>query len=484
MEMLSLNGADTVKLTVSSAQKTVKEAPGETSLCGDGQVDPDFEDCDGDFTNAQDCPYGVRECQLCAFGCVHVDGFARFCGDENVDEDDGERCDDGNDDNADGCTNECRRARPKFCVDVCDRETTFSQTGLRHHRTLREERPASGDGYGLAVAISGDWAAIGTRQTEIEADPFIESGTVTLLQRDARDHWAPVQVLRYPPALAEEGFPSGFGEAIDMDGEVVVVGVRYGHFDTGDGRALVFEPNDQGVWVAQVLENPDRAFNAPVGLMTDFGVSVSISGDWLAIGATGTENNIINDRDGAGAVYLYQRQDDGWRYRQKVMAPDANVNDFFGAAIELDAGRLLVGAPGMIDADDELNSFAAGRAYLFALQEDGRWVFWQGFQETPMRSGAYFGSTVALDGRHAIMTAPGAFAVASELWTTHSDDDGRWTDVVRFEAPDDPFMNATFGYAITIEGDQAVIGSRALPWTSAQRITIAGWMEIGRTKDA
>jgi hypothetical protein len=67
------------------------------------------------------------------------------------------------------------------------------------------------------------------------------------------------------------------------------------------------------------------------------GQSVALSGETLAAGAPGE-----NARQ--GAVYLWQKEPDGWREQTRLVAADGRADDEFGFAVALDGDLLVVGA--------------------------------------------------------------------------------------------------------------------------------------------
>jgi len=86
--------------------------------CGDG-VKQDEEFCD--WSTSGSSLYDSDPAKSCSYDCKSVGGF---CGDDIPQTEDGEQCDDGNDENLDGCSNqcryigiECREAIPSWDVD-------------------------------------------------------------------------------------------------------------------------------------------------------------------------------------------------------------------------------------------------------------------------------------------------------------------------------------------------------------------------------
>ena len=77
--------------------------------CGDG-IQQAAEQCDAGADPDLTCAYGARACTVCDNACQRVAGTVRYCGDEIVQADDGEACDDGNEIDDDACSNDCRIA--------------------------------------------------------------------------------------------------------------------------------------------------------------------------------------------------------------------------------------------------------------------------------------------------------------------------------------------------------------------------------------
>gem|GEM_PF-1751644 len=129
-----------------------------------------------------------------------------------------------------------------------------------------------------------------------------------------------------------------------------------------------------------------------------FGWSVAISGDVIAVGANKDGDSAGGDSD-AGSVYVFVKPGTGWTntstYAAKLTASDRAPYDEFGSAVAIDGKTIIVGTPG-----DESDT---GAAYVFEMPVGG----WAGnLTETAKltASGSYahpgdeFGCSVAIDG--------------------------------------------------------------------------------------
>ena len=116
--------------------------------------------------------------------------------------------------------------------------------------------------------------------------------------------------------------------------------------------------------------------------------SVSISGNLLAVGATGEDSNQVtimndssasgnNDTSNSGAVYIFERTGTSWAQVAYIKAPNPDVDDYFGRSVSLDNKTLLVTSRddsnqttitnGTTASSDNSNT-DSGAAYVFVLQ--------------------------------------------------------------------------------------------------------------------
>ena len=116
--------------------------------------------------------------------------------------------------------------------------------------------------------------------------------------------------------------------------------------------------------------------------------SISISGNLMAVGATGEDSNQVtitngstassnNDTSNSGAVYIFERTGTSWAQVAYIKAPNPDVDDYFGRSVSLDNKTLLVTSRddsnqttitnGTTASSDNSNT-DSGAAYVFVLQ--------------------------------------------------------------------------------------------------------------------
>lgn len=125
-----------------------------------------------------------------------------------------------------------------------------------------------------------------------------------------------------------------------------------------------------------------------------FGTSVSVSSDYLVVGANGddtlSDSNFLNRM---GAVYIFSKNKNGqFIKRQKITLPERKINDNFGDKVFIYKNQLLVSAPGRTN---EKNN-AIGAVYLYNLTDYGKWVMSQRFIP-PEKSLEWYGENIYIN---------------------------------------------------------------------------------------
>ncbi len=239
---------------------------------------------------------------------------------------------------------------------------------------------SEGDHFGSSIAVSGDYTIIGSPYDD---DGGYCSGSVYVFKNESGT-WSEQAKLTASDGAAYDYF----GSSVSIDGDYAIVGA-YGNDDGGEssGAVYVFK-QEGGIWTEQAKLTADDA--SPYAY---FGYSVSISADYVVIGAYG-DNNV-------GAAYVFKREGDAWIEEAKLTAGDAAPEDYFGYCVSIDGQSIIIGAYGKDDAGEK-----SGAAYIFSF--DG--IVWN--EETKLTADDaaaydYFGFSVAISGNHAIIGAYG-----------------------------------------------------------------------------
>jgi hypothetical protein len=206
------------------------------------------------------------------------------------------------------------------------------------------------------------------------------------------------------------------------------------------------------------------------------------------------------DATGTTSIELTARDEDGLegttafaltiapafeRGHTKLTATPADAGDYFGNALAADGTRLLVGARG----SDEFAP-SAGAVFAFELLA-GEWLPVQSLGAEDAATGASFGHAVAIDGDRAIVGAPDADHGGQPTGAAYVFErvGGAWTQVVRVTASD-AAPGAYFGWSVGLHGDRAVVGAMADDEAGADAGAVYvfrkdgdTWAEIGKIID-
>lgn len=291
------------------------------------------------------------------------------------------------------------------------------------------------DSYGITVAADGDDAFIGA-PLDNEGLVFTP-GLVDVYRRDTAG-WSLHQTLA--PNDGSSG--DEFGRAIAADGDVVVIGAPAKN--QRRGAAYVYRKS-AGTWALEAtLLAADPQADA------SFGSAAAIDGDTVVIGAPG-----YNQR--RGAVYVFGRTGGAWSQRSRLAPTPNATNDDFGVAVQLEGGKLLVGAPGSDTQGPPANN--VGAAFFFEPAGD-TWHQTQRLVRPVETANQAFGVSLALSGDRAVVGAPyanvsGVSSAGAAL--TYRRNGSVWSLDTELRALT-PGASEYFGYSVALVRERLVVG--------------------------
>jgi hypothetical protein len=238
-----------------------------------------------------------------------------------------------------------------------------------------------------------------------------------------------------------------FGASISVDNDRAIVGAPGAdRMENGAGTAMIFERNDEGEWRHVALLAPET-----VQWNSNFGTSVSISGDVAIVGAVfGQTNNEVT-----GAAYIFNRQDENtWEQTDQLRPSNLNYDDRYGSSVAISGNTAVVGSPN----DDEKGE-DAGAAYIFEKQDDGTW------QETtklaPAGRDANFGTSVAISDNK-IAVGADWYLTEGTAFVFQKRADGTWEESTMLDPDNKSFPssnNDRFGRSIALSGNRLLVGA-------------------------
>ncbi|PYQ57767.1 MAG: hypothetical protein DMF53_21815 [Acidobacteria bacterium] len=257
--------------------------------------------------------------------------------------------------------------------------------------------------------------------------------------------------------LPQGGAQLGWSMAIDPKGPWLAVGAHLADADNArkDSGSVALYLNPQ-LGAQPTRPTPPELVPADLQAGDQFGASVSISGDWLAVGAPMGDGRV---RD-SGVVYLFYHGET-WDLKAKLEAADAAKGDQFGFSVSLNGHVLVVGAPG-----ESARGSSAGAAYVFEMPGNV-WTQTAKLLANANDSQPFdeFGSSVATDGDEIVVGAPFA-----DDRTVHKNfgaayvfqrNANGWSLADKGKLTADAFRpdNMQVGAAVAIRGGRIVVGA-------------------------
>ena len=243
------------------------------------------------------------------------------------------------------------------------------------------------DQFGFSVAVSGDTAIVGARYEEGCVCSLGQAGAAYVFRRDegGADNWGEVKKL----TGSDTGAFDRFGWSVAVSGDTILVGAR------DQSTSYVFQRNQGGTdnW-----GETKKLLASDGGILDFFGTSVGLSGDAAVVGAR-------NEGSATGAAYVFQRDlggTDNWGETKKLIASDAEANDFFGVSVSVSDDVAVVGAFGV-----DSGSGSEGAAYEFRRDQGGadNWGEVKKLTATDAGAGDNLGISVAVSGGIAVSGA-------------------------------------------------------------------------------
>ena len=256
-------------------------------------------------------------------------------------------------------------------------------------------------------------------------------------------------VTHAPTPTAKLADPDGtpgtvFGWSVSASADAIAVGApAWGETVNAPGAVYVF--------TAPFLpsEGDVAELTSPGEDEGNFGWSVSLTSDTIAIGAPGLTR-------GTGAAYIFARPDEGWESTSKaakLTSPRGEADKFFGNSVSVGSETVAVGA---------IRENEPGSLYLFEKPGRGAWQSTSDAIEltaTDTENSSYFGWSVAFSDDVLVVGMPQqAGAGAAYLYSRPPDGWASVSDPIKLTAPGG-CTGHMFGASVAIDGDTVVVGA-------------------------
>jgi hypothetical protein len=396
--------------------------------------------------------------------------------------------------------------------------------GLEHGYTVHTRPAHAGGPLALVLAIRGglvpvlsadgrDVRFVGTSRCELLTYTGLAVVDAEGRSLAARWHasagklrlWVDDEHARYPltidPIAQQAYLKASNTEAGDqfgvsaVSGDTVVVGApaedsnatgvngdQSDNSAADSGAAYVFVRNGT-TWSQQAYL---KASNTEAG--DSFGISVSVSGDTVVVGAQFEDSNATgvngdqsdNGANAAGAAYVFVRNGTTWSQQAYLKASNTETRDLFGFSISVSGDTVVVGASledsnatGMNGDQSNNSASAAGAAYVF-VRNGTTWSQQAYLKASNTGAFDFFGASISVCGDTVVVGAYGEDSNATGVNGNQSNNNAgnagaayvlvrngtTWSQQAYLKASNTGASDR-FGTSISISRDTVVVGAPA-----------------------
>jgi FG-GAP repeat/LVIVD repeat len=233
--------------------------------------------------------------------------------------------------------------------------------------------------FGISVSISGNYAIVGTNRDKEPVRIYQYNGSSWVFMQKITD--------------ATGSVGDQFGHSVSISGNYAIVGARYDGVgaNVNQGSASIYQLSG-GTWV---LMNKITYINGAAN--DQFGTSVSISGNYVIVG---TPFDDVAGNVDQGSASIYQLNAGMWAYMQTIAEAAVSPGDHFGFSVSISGNYLIVGA----NEDDIGANVNQGSATIYRYN-GATWVFAQKITDDTGTTTDNFGYSVSISGNYAIIGA-------------------------------------------------------------------------------
>jgi trimeric autotransporter adhesin len=281
-----------------------------------------------------------------------------------------------------------------------------------------------------------------------------------------------------------------FGELVSLSGDTLAVGAS-GERSAATGVNGNQADNSAGfsgavyVFVRSGTSWSQQAYlkASNTGVADQFGWSVSLSGDTLAVGASGEAsvatgvngNQADNGASASGAVYVFVRSGTSWSQQAYLKASNTGAGDGFGGSVSLSGDTLAVGAreeaSATIGNQADNSAGDSGAVYVF-VRSGASWSQRAYLKASNTDMYDHFGESVSLSGDTLAVGAVGEASLASGVNGNQADNSASasgavyvfvrsgasWSQQAYLKASNTGAVDF-FGGSVSLSGDTLAVGA-------------------------
>ncbi len=238
---------------------------------------------------------------------------------------------------------------------------------------------AAGDNFGFSVSISGNYAIVGAYHDDVGANA--DQGSASIYQWNGTNWVLMIKITDATGAASDE-----FGNSVSISGNYAIVGAP--NDDVGanadQGSASIYILSGGITWILM-----NKITDATGAATDNFGGSVSISGSYAIVGAPSDDVTFVTQ----GSASIFRQSGLTWLFMNKISDATGGSGDFFGTSVSISGNYVIVGASG----DDVGANTNQGSATIYQRVGLG-WGKLQYVTDPAGNSNDQFGGATAIDG--------------------------------------------------------------------------------------
>jgi hypothetical protein len=253
-----------------------------------------------------------------------------------------------------------------------------------------------GDYFATSVSINGDYVIAGAPNARIN---YANQGAAYIFARTGTA-WAEQAKLTYVGGQ----FNDYLGNSVSINGNYAFVGAPYfDWFSANQGSVFIFIRSGN-TWTFQMkVEANDGAAD------DYFGSSISIDGDYAIIGAPYDDGSFVNQ----GSAYIFLRSGTTWTQQTKLIADNNQLNANYGNSVSLNGQYAAVGA---IYENVGSNPYHVQEGATYIYHRNGTlWNMVRYVKDGTGQTNGFFGSAVGVSGFNYIIGAFGKNSLKGEV---------------------------------------------------------------------
>jgi FG-GAP repeat len=236
-----------------------------------------------------------------------------------------------------------------------------------------------GDKFGSGVSISGNYVIVGAENDDVGANA--DQGSACIFRYNVTtSNWLLMQKITDATGSAT----AEFGVSVSIDGVYAIVGAWFETvgINGNQGTASIYRYNGSS-WVLM-----NKLIDAAGGTNYLFGGNVSISGNYAVISATG--DDVPSGNQGSASVYFYNGSN--WVFMQKLNDANGSSSDTFGSSVSISDNYIIIGAIN----DDNAANVDQGSFSIY-IRVGNNWQQLQSFTDPAGKANDKLGRSAAID---------------------------------------------------------------------------------------